>query len=338
MISSAKFGKWQTKNQNIAFLDKLSSNHREYFDKLGSDLHIQNLEDWYDVDPASLTKNGHTMRILNQYYRGSILRALQCVYPQYPWQLPIGKHDPKGYWKDLKKQREFFEQFAKQMNFQRPGDWYQVKTQHVIESGDGNFIKTHHGGSISTALFHAFPEYEWKLWKFIQVPRGFWDKDINLKAYISWLADELNICKMEDWYSVTWNQVMEMRGTTVIQRYGGFLAVLQKCFPNHKWHHFSHIKSQKFLFSAVQQLFPNANVQQNYKHSELFFSKTFVPMELDIFLPTLALALEFQGEHHFDWHFLYGSPEAQQEKDTEKKEACKKLGISLIPIPFWWNR
>lgn len=27
----------------------------------------------------------------------------------------------------------------------------------------------------------------------------------------------------------------------------------------------------------------------------------------------------------------------QQKADETKKLACESLGISLIPIPFWWN-
>ena len=75
-----------------------------------------------------------------------------------------------------------------------------------------------------------------------------------------------------------------------------------------------------------------------FRHPELTYQSTNSPMELDIFLPSVSLAIEYQGEQHYRWHFIFGSPQLQQWRDTEKKEACNKAGITLVEIPFWWNR
>jgi hypothetical protein len=32
------------------------------------------------------------------------------------------------------------------------------------------------------------------------------------------------------------------------------------------------------------------------------------------------------------------SIQATQQRDIEKKEACRVAGITLIQIPYWWNR
>ena len=49
----------------------------------------------------------------------------------------------------------------------------------------------------------------------------------------------------------------------------------------------------------------------------------------------MSLAIEFQGQQHFHWHFKYGSPQTQQLRDQEKRDACYKNGITLIEIPYW---
>jgi hypothetical protein len=51
----------------------------------------------------------------------------------------------------------------------------------------------------------------------------------------------------------------------------------------------------------------------------------------------LSLAFEYHGEHHYNRHFLYGSPEEQKQKDLEKKAACQLLSITLVEVPFWWD-
>src|SRR5690349_7901399 len=61
-------------------------------------------------------------------------------------------------------------------------------------------------------------------------------------------------------------------------------------------------------------------------------------MELDIFIPSAALALEYQGGQHFASNSLHGSPDDNKKRDAQKRRACKEAGITLIEIPFWWDR
>jgi hypothetical protein len=57
-------------------------------------------------------------------------------------------------------------------------------------------------------------------------------------------------------------------------------------------------------------------------------------MQLDIYLPSLKLAFEHQGDQHYAHHFRYGSQELIQQRDQEKREGCNRLGITLILIPY----
>lgn len=60
-------------------------------------------------------------------------------------------------------------------------------------------------------------------------------------------------------------------------------------------------------------------------------------MELDIFIPSLNLAFEYQGMQHFKDHTLVNKSKLRQGKDNEKRKACELNGITLIQVPFWWD-
>jgi hypothetical protein len=78
-------------------------------------------------------------------------------------------------------------------------------------------------------------------------------------------------------------------------------------------------------------------ILENYRHPELLHSSG-VSMELDIFIPKEQLAFEYQGAHHYYDVYALGSGWNQQNRDKEKRETCKDKGITLIEIPYWWDK
>jgi hypothetical protein len=60
-------------------------------------------------------------------------------------------------------------------------------------------------------------------------------------------------------------------------------------------------------------------------------------MELDLFLPHLSLAFEYQGEQHYKPNSILGNQDFSV-RDEEKKRMSKDIGITLIEVPYWWNK
>lgn len=62
------------------------------------------------------------------------------------------------------------------------------------------------------------------------------------------------------------------------------------------------------------------------------------PLELDMFNEELKIAVEFNGEQHYKFipyfHRTEDNFNKQLLRDTEKKEKCRRLGITLIIVPF----
>ena len=76
--------------------------------------------------------------------------------------------------------------------------------------------------------------------------------------------------------------------------------------------------SESFLFECVRQLFPEEEIIRNTR-------QVIKPYELDIYLPNLRLAFEYNGSH---WH----NNDEVRERDTIKLKRCNELGIRLYPI------
>lgn len=97
-------------------------------------------------------------------------------------------------------------------------------------------------------------------------------------------------------------------------------------------------KNQRHLVHVVRELYPDLEVFEDYRHSSLRFESSGYSMELDVFVPALNLAFEYQGQHHFADHYLFGSHRDVVARDLEKASRCAAANIVLIPIPYWWNK
>jgi hypothetical protein len=50
-------------------------------------------------------------------------------------------------------------------------------------------------------------------------------------------------------------------------------------------------------------------------------------MEIDVFLPHLKVAFEYQGKQHYKFNMLHGPAERQKKKDEQKKYFCNQVRI-----------
>jgi len=60
-------------------------------------------------------------------------------------------------------------------------------------------------------------------------------------------------------------------------------------------------------------------------------------MVFDIYAPSLKLAFEYQGLQHYHSHYLFADSLYNKLRDSEKRQACNFLDISLIEVPYWWK-
>jgi len=97
-------------------------------------------------------------------------------------------------------------------------------------------------------------------------------------------------------------------------------------------------KRHEIIHSMLKNMIPNHPVLSHSQHPDIVipYTKNRLKVELDFFIPSLSLALEYSSETRFG--FLKGLTGISRTKiETVKKEGCLNHGIHLINIPYWWN-
>eukprot|EP01027_Heterolobosea_sp_BB2_P000282 GEZU01000413.1.p1 GENE.GEZU01000413.1~~GEZU01000413.1.p1 ORF type:complete len:468 (+),score=89.89 GEZU01000413.1:405-1808(+) len=313
-------------------------NQRQFFDGIAKRLKINTLDDWYNVTHAQVLELGAGSVL--RYHDNSLMRALQAVYPEHPWDFPL---KCRNYWKRSENQRDFVKKMEQQLNITDLDGWYSVTTTQLQERG-GSGLLSFFGGSLLRLLRTVYPEHKWQAWKFARIGVDASEDEITLHEYIVEMSKELEIKDLDDWYRVSRKQIRKFRGYGFITRNGGLFTVLKKLYPDHPWDankFFARQKKadQRWLLLTAKRLFPDTEILEEYMHPDLTFEGGEL-VEFDIYLPSLKLAFEYQGEQHYEHVpvFSGSSNGHQQRRDEQKAEICQRAGITLIVVPYWWDR
>ena len=98
--------------------------------------------------------------------------------------------------------KNFFDRLSNQLGHKSMDDWYNITQDTIIKKGGRQLLNYYYGGSPSKALLSIYPDHDWMLWKFKQVPNGYWD-NLDIKEIcriMDWLGEHLHVKTMEDWY------------------------------------------------------------------------------------------------------------------------------------------
>lgn len=206
--------------------------------------------------------------------------------------------------------------------------------RQIEERGGAALIRCYYDGSMFGALQSIYPEYEWHPWRLQHAPQNFWNSMDNHRTSLNWIAELLGIREPEEWYTVKNRDLTERGLGSLFTIHGNsILRVLNAVFPEFDWNPDAKVsKGQKELWQLFKKM-TDREVLMNYKS---FLLPIKFKTELDIYIPSLQLAIEYQGAQHYSQHskqFFMGD----MEKDKWKRAACKQLGISLVEVPYWWK-
>ena len=88
-------------------------------------------------------------------------------------------------------------------------------------------------------------------------------------------------------------------------------------------------KYEQSLFMLIRKIYTDALFQYRPKWLE--------PQNLDIYIPSLNLGIEYQGIQHYESVDFFGGENAlvhRKELDERKRNLCKKNGIKLLEWPY----
>jgi hypothetical protein len=322
---------------------KKPENRSRYMKWLGGRLGFEKPEDWYQISQKDFSSNkGHGFLT---YCQDSPSAAIMEYFPDYDWKEWLFEMSPLGFWDKPDNRYRYMRWLGNKLDFKKPEDWYRITQKDFKHNKGGGLLACCYRSSPSMAVMEYLPDYDWKEWLFRSTPKNFWNAPENHHRYMKWLEDKLEIEKPEDWYTVTKKDFDSNKGSGFLQlHYRSSPSVAIMAYnPDYDWQpeKFSfRMKQQKRLYRIIKRIFNNHEIQWNFKHSEIRFSQTQRSMELDIFISSLRLAIEYQGEQHFFPVSSWGGIPALnrlRQRDEEKRKACKTHEINLVEVSYDWD-
>jgi hypothetical protein len=208
-------------------------------------------------------------------------------------------------------------------------------------------VLNYYGGSLASALRSIYPEHTWEDWKFNRAPSHYWENvDIeSLRSFVDDLAVKLGITDVKsptEWSQISFRQLQAAGASHIALKYGGLINVLTKVYPDVDWTvaNFSNRgkrSTQRLLRLALEQIFPNEDIKEEYRDARMKYQDSNAAMELDFVLPVFNLAIEFQGIQHYRDAIKLGEFRAYRARDLEKQAAAREVGLTLITVPYWWD-
>lgn len=129
----------------------------------------------------------------------------------------------------------FMEEAKKKLNIVRWEDWYNVGRKQLIEVG-GEHALRRFNGSPSALIMNCYPEHNWIVSNFLNVPRNYWKSKQNIMAFMEEAKRRLSIGRWEDWYNVGHKQFVELGGRTLLNQFNGSpSSLIMSTYPEYDW-------------------------------------------------------------------------------------------------------
>jgi len=226
-------------------------------------------------------------------------------------------------------------------NITSPEGWKDVTFSDIGKAGGSGILRLY--PSLANALETIYgwnDTHDTKDFR-RRVSRNYWKDPDNIRSFVKQVEKEFSITERTDWYRVSQKDLFSVRGGHSLVQSVGLLKVLQLVYPEEQWDgailsKLDKRSAQFHLFKMIQEIFQNEEVIEEYSHPELSRKSGF-PVEFDVYVPSMNLAFEYHGEHHYEDIPAFGPAELYQLRDQEKLKLCAANNILLVTIPYWYK-
>ena len=314
-----------TKDSNEYF--KSLINQRKFMDNLFIKLQLETKDDWIFVSQCKFIKN-QGKSLLFHYYDKDMQKMLKSIYPDHDWNFSIADLSL------IDNQRKLMQKIFKDLNLEKNDDWLKVSRYQLLLHGGRKLLQIY-GNDWKLILKEIYPKHDWNFSSLKFRPNATYFKS-SLSFNIEKLKQLKKIYSIEekkDWY----------RLPSHFEEIDVFHS-LSLVYLNEKWDKtLFNIRvkkiNQRLLFSFLHQIYSSSLLIENYRHPHISQSFSNIPMEFDVFIPSLSLAFEYQGEHHFnEIPAVFSYLDDHSSRDQAKCELAKTCKIHLIVIPYWWDQ
>jgi len=222
-------GHWKDIQNHILYAHSLAAKNRWTTPKDWSNLSQKHFKQFSGGGLLSGTYGGSPWQFI-------IHVVAPFIYPNYLWlEWKIGCQATNSFWKDKEKVRLCLDVLAAYEGFTTLDGFYKVSQdtykKHHITSIQNKF------GSHLGMLKFAYPEKNWKEWKFYPVSRGFWNIRENVLSAVKDIETEEGIIEQSGWYKHTCETINKHCGDGLLaNNYGSSLIkLLQEVYPEYPW-------------------------------------------------------------------------------------------------------
>jgi len=140
----------------------------------------------------------------------------------------------------------------------------------------------------------------------------FWTDPVFVGEFLTYAAFNLHVQQLSEWYRISILQLKRLGGEQLILvNQKRFFGVLKEVYSIYPWEEDRVLKigsrkkaAQRWLAVTIRKIFSRVFqdqivIHEDYKHPFIRFPGTNFHMEFDVFVPSLSLAFEYHGEHHF---------------------------------------
>jgi len=202
-------------------------------------------------------------------------------------------------------------------------------------------------GTLTKTLKQLYGSYAWDDQSFdlfdIEKSKAFeisyWKDDGHKQTFLNKVKNQLGITSAESWYRVSLSQLLSCGASRTLQRYWPqMLSLIEPKFPWawEQFNTFSKSTQQKTLVNKMKDIFPGSNVIEEMDITVRGSGDGF-PLSVDVYVPEHNLAVEYQGQQHYEDTFKWHNADKQCILDYEKSQHCADAGVTLAHIPYWWS-